>query len=241
MEESAVQGFLSPVTADMLVVLSIVINVILLFAFAYLWTTRQQDERFTKMEASIKKVSTGLKNLENRVQEIKPARTVENLPQAEPFGMSFRQPHEEEEKKISKSNDSSAAWNKFVEDYNHIAESMAVPGQVQACEKFTSEKNLRLLFYADDMTFLPSIDVEESSYWAWKVPNTQDVYAVVPNPLKPCNEELYETGGLKIIFAMNYRGGSYGRYIVETPAIFEGGSSGKWKLQEPGVIDLARF
>ena len=117
---------------------------------------------------------------------------------------------------------------------------MMVPGQLKACQKFVEDNGLRMLKYAGMMNFIPALDVEDSNFWLWKISPDLNQYAVVPNPMKPCDNELYERGGLKIVFAMNYKDGIYKKYVVDTPAIFTIDNSNQWKLQDPGVVDLER-
>ncbi len=233
MEESAVQGFLPPVMSDMLIMLSIVMNVLLMFAVAYLILTRNQDGKLRKLDDKIKRVGNDLKILEGKVREMKPQKKVDTVIAAEPFGINPNEPREDP-------SDTSTLWRRFVENYNHIAASMMVPGQLKACQKFVEDNGLRMLQYAGMMNFVPALDVEESNFWLWKLSPDSNQYAVVPNPMKPCTEELYERGGLKIVFAMNYKDGSYRKYVVDTPAIFTIDNSNQWKLQDPGVVDLER-
>ena len=233
MEEPVAQGFFPPMLTDMLVMLSIVLNVILMFAVAYIVLTRNQSEKFKKLEDKIKRCANDLKILEDKVRELKPPKKVDTVPIAEPFGINTNEPREDP-------SDVSALWKRFVENYNHIAASMMVPGQLKACQKFVEDNGLRMLQYAGMMNFIPALDVEESGFWLWKMSPDLNQYAVVPNPMKPCTTELYERGGLKVVFAMNYIDGIYKKYIVDTPAIFTIDSSNHWKLQDPGVVDLAR-
>ena len=88
------------------------------------------------------------------------------------------------------------------------------------------------------MTFRPAIDVKDSSYWAFKCAGEE--FAVVPNPMNPCDEEFYEESGIKEAFALNYQGGVYKRYSVKLPAIFTCEPSEGWRLKNPGVVNLER-
>ena len=232
MEETVTQGILPPVMADVLLFLSLAISIILMFAFAYLFARNPVGE-IRQLENKVKKLSADLKELEDKVKNIKPQKVVDTVPAAEPFGINPKMPREDP-------NDKSKLWKKFVENYNFIAASMSVPGQLKACKKFVEENGLRMLQYTGMMNFIPALEVEESNYWLWKMSPDSNLYAVVPNPMKPCDEELYERGGLKMVFAMNFKDGTYKKYVVDTPAIFTIDGSNHWKLQDPGVIDLAR-
>ena len=232
MEETAAQGFFPPVMTDMLVIMSLVFNVLLLIVCAYL-ATRNNNSEIKKLDDKIKKVSNELRKLEEKVQELKPPKKVDTVPEAHPFGINPNEPRENP-------SDVSQVWKRFVENYNHIAASMMVPGQLKACQKFVEDNGCRMLQYAGMMNFIPALDVEESNFWLWKMSPDSNQYAVVPNPMKPCTEELYERGGLKIVFAMNFQDGIYKKYIVDTPAIFKIDGANHWQLKDPGVVDLAR-
>ena len=67
-----------------------------------------------------------------------------------------------------------------------------------------------------------------------------DEYAVVPNPLNPCDEELHEFGGMKEVYALNYQGGVYKKYIVKLPAILTSDPLKGWELKDTGVVNLER-
>ena len=233
MEETVAQGILPPTMSDMLVMLSVVLNVLLLFGFFYLALTRNQDGKFQKLDDKIKRVANDLKILDDKVQAMKPMKKVDTVPKIEPFGINSDAPRENP-------NDNSKVWKKFVENYNFLAASMMVPGQLKACQKFVEDNGCRMLQYAGMMNFIPALDVEESNFWLWKMSPDSNQYAVVPNPMKPCTSDLYERGGLKIVFAMNFQDGTYKKYIVDTPAIFTIDGSNHWKLKDPGVVDLAR-
>ena len=233
MEETTVQGFFPPMMSDMLIMLSIVLNVILMFAVAYLMLTRNQDGKFRQLDDRIKRVANDLKILDDKVRGMKPPKKVDTVPEAQPFGINPSAPRED-------TSDVSSIWKKFVDNYNFLAASMMVPGQLKACQKFVEDNGLRMLNYAGMMNFIPALDVEDSNFWLWKISPDLNQYAVVPNPMKPCDNELYERGGLKIVFAMNYKDGIYKKYVVDTPAIFTIDNSNQWKLQDPGVVDLER-
>ena len=76
MEETTVQGFFPPMMSDMLIMLSIVLNVILMFAVAYLMLTRNQDGKFRQLDDRIKRVANDLKILDEKVRGMKPPKKV---------------------------------------------------------------------------------------------------------------------------------------------------------------------
>lgn len=232
-ETAAVQGLFPPLMSDMMTLLSIALNILLMFAVAYLWATRNAGNNLKDVEEKIKKQANRIKKLEESVQEIKPHKVVDTVIEAEPFGIKPNEPREEP------MDISVIGLQKFIEAYNHIAASMSVPGQLKACEKFVGDHGLRMLLYGGVMTFLPALDVEESNYWAWKIPEEQHLFAVVPNPMKPCDSNLNERGGLKMTFTTNFQDGVYKKYTVDTPAIFSD-EGNTWHLRNPGVLDLAR-
>ena len=116
---------------------------------------------------------------------------------------------------------------------------MMVPGQEKACQKFIDDNDLSTIKFGMTGNFLPAVTVNDSNLWAWKT-TTANTYAVVPNPMKPCTGELYEEDGMKSIFAMNFQNGIYKKYIVKVPAIFTIDEKNRWKLKDPGVVDLER-
>lgn len=239
MTETAAQGIISPVLSDSLLFLNIALNVILLFAFAYLWTTRHQTGEISQLKDKVKKLSNDLKLLEERFQELKTPKKVETVPEPEPFGFNFNKKKEAAAPPAPKIPSGSQVWSKFVNDFNYIAASMMVPGQEKACQKFVDENDLSTIKFGFTGNFLPAVTVGDSNLWAWKMPDAKS-YAVVPNPLKPCTGELYEESGMKSIFAMNFQNGIYKKYIVKAPAIFTVDERNHWALKDPGVAELER-
>lgn len=238
MTETATQGIISPVLSDALVFLNLTLSIILLCAFAYLFSTRHQTGEIAKLNDKIKRLSNEFKILEEKFQEIKPMKKVESVPEPEAFGFDFGK------KKAAaavapKISVGSQVWSKFIDDYNYIAASMLVPGQAKACQKFVDDNDLSLLKFGMTGNFLPAVTVNDSNLWAWKLPSSNN-YAIVPNPMKPCTGELYEDDGMKAVFAMNFENGIYKKYTVKVPAIFNVDDKNRWKLKDPGVVDLAR-
>ena len=232
-----------------LVILSLAMNVVLMFAFAYLLATRNNGGgQNLKLEADVKKLSNDLKLLDRKLNDMRPPKVVDTLPEIAPFGMSGGG--------VSNANTAAAApapssseagvaidsaeWSKFVEEFNLLAGSMDVPKKLQACEKFVKDHKARLLVYSGMMNFMGTNDVDESNYWAWKISESNNIYAVVPNPAHPCDNDTYERGGLNTIFEMEYKGGTYTKYVVEIPAIFTANEADVWKLENIGRLDVKR-
>ena len=237
MTETAAQGIISPVLSDVLVILNLALSVVLLFAFAYLWTTRHQTGEIANLKDKVKRLSNDLKLLEEKFQEIKPHKVVENVPEPVAFGVDFGK--RKAAAVAPKISSGSQVWSKFIDDYNYIAASMMVPGQEKACQKFIDENDLSTIKFGMTGNFLPAVTVMDSNLWAWKMPDSK-TYAVVPNPMKPCTGELYEEDGMKSIFAMNFQNGIYKKYIVKIPAMFTVDEKNRWSLKDPGVVDLER-
>ena len=239
MEESAV-GILPPALLDVLIFLSIVLSIILLIALSYVWSIQRQDR------ADIAKLSSSIKNLSKKIMELESANNKQDL-----------KPDKEDVVKVI-SNDNSInstiktksvvpepvkkienPWASFLEDYNHIAASMAVPGQLKACEKFVAENKLKILIYTGSMNFIFASNVAESKFWAWQI-EEDNKFVVVPNPMIKYDEELHNIAGMKETFASNYENGKYTKYFVELPAILNCNENNKWNIVEPGVIKLER-
>ena len=237
MAETATQGIISPVLSDALVFLNLALSIILLFAFAYLWTTRHQTGEIAKLNDKVKRLSNDFKILEEKFQEVKPPKKIENVPAVEAFGVNFAA--KKEAAVAPKIPSGTQVWSKFVDDYNYIAASMLVPGQEKACQKFVDDNDLSMLKFGITGNFLPAVTVSDSNLWAWKIPNSKN-YAIVPNPMKPCTGELYEENGMKSVFAMNFQNGIYKKYTVKIPAVFNVDEKNRWHLKDPGVVDLAR-
>lgn len=232
MEES----MMSPLFSDALNFLSLGLSVVLLFAIAYLWSSNNtKSAQIETLQAEFKRMKKKVDKVEEKVNQIREPQVVAEVPQAAPFGLDLS----ESLPTSPTSSSSQDPWKKFVEDYNELAAGMSAPGKLNKCEDFVREKKLRILTYGGSMTFRPAIDVKDSSYWAFKFPGEEE-FAVVPNPMKPCNEELYDEGGIKEAFALNYQSGVYKKYFVKLPAIFTCEPSEGWRLKNPGVVNLER-
>ena len=243
-------GIMSPFFSDLLTLLSIILSIILLIALSYIWSTQRQDKD------NIEKLSTIVKNLSKKIKDLEAENsdksslkeTEENLSKTISINTlkepSIKTPEVSEISESKKNLDDQAKvskkpWATFLENYNHIAESMAVPGQLKACENFVAENKLKILVYTGNMNFIAASDVRESKFWAWKI-EENNTFAVVPNPMIKYDEDLHSKSGMKETFASNYESGDYKKYFVELPAILNFDENNKWKILEPGVIRLER-
>ena len=225
----------SPLFADALNFLALGLSVVLLFAVAYLWSSNStKAAQIEKLQAETQKMKKKLDKVEEKVNQLREPTVVSEVPQVEPFGLDISEPRPLNVTPLAPQD----PWMDFVADFNTLAEEMVKPGQLTRCEKFVREKKLRALTYGGAMTFRPAIDVRDSSYWAFKL--SGDEFAVVPNPMNPCDEEMHEQGGMKEIFALNYQRGTYKKYSVKLPAIFTHDPERGWMLKNPGVVNLER-
>lgn len=232
MEES----MLSPMVSNVLNFLALGLSVVLLFAVAYLWSSNSnKTAQIELLLSELKKLKKSHSKLEEKVNQIREPQVVAEVPQAQPFGIDLSS--NEFPSGIS-SIIMQEPWTDFIEDYNDLAADMSAPGKLKKCENFVREYKLRVLTYGGSMTFRPAIDVKDSSYWAFKCSGEE--FAVVPNPMNPCDEELHEHGGIKEVFALNYQNGVYRKYSVKFPSIFTCEPSEGWKLKNTGVVNLER-
>ena len=238
MEEAVVENGLAIDQLYMLVIVSLTLNVFSFFSFAYMLMTRGKEDMTPKLQADIKKLTNDLKLLDSKVKDLQPKRAVTELPPVEAFG-GFK-PEEPTPEVEDENGLNFEVINPFVEKYNLLAASMSVPKQRQACETFIKDNDLKMIRYGGMMNFLPAVDVEDSNYWAWKIPNKKNLYAVVPNPMIPCDREVYERGGMNTTFEANYKDGVYARYVVLSPATFMIDEANAWKLQNVGELNLIR-
>ena len=209
---------LPPIVADVLLILSIALGIILLVAFSYLWSSRRQDrEDIKNLMTNIKDISKKIKDLEASINEKSDLKKVEELPKVEPFGIPVEKKIEVEVKPSEKR--TPQPWDTFIEDYNYIAKSMAVPGQLKACENFVKENGLKILIYDVNIKFIAAKNVSESRFWAWTMEGSKE-YIVVPNPMIVYDEELNNQPGIQKTFKTNYENGKYNTYFIENPAIF---------------------
>ena len=232
MEEATI----SPMFSEVLNFLSLGLSVVLLFAVAYLWSSNSNKAaELERLKADVQRMKKTVNELQEQVNLFREPKVVSEVEQVEPFGLDLSEPFPNRITPLAPQ----APWIDFVNEYNKLAEEMKKPGQLMRCEKFVRSKKLRILTYGGGLTFRPAIDVKDSGYWAFKC--DLDEYAVVPNPMNPCDEELHDHGGMKEIFALNYQEGVYRKYFVKLPAIFnlEAGEDG-WRLKNPGVVNLER-
>ena len=236
MEEEVV-SILPPIVADVLLILSIALGIILLVAFSYLWSARRQDrEDIEKLMANMKDLSKKIKDLETSMNETSDSKKVEELPEVEPFGIAIDKKTESDKHNEEKTQQ---PWDSFIEDYNHIAKSMAVPGQLKACENFVKENGLKILIYDVNIKFIAAKNVSESRFWAWTMEGSNE-YIVVPNPMITYDEELHNQPGMQKTFETNYENGKYNTYYVKNPAIFICNDKNEWQILELGILKLER-
>ena len=211
------------------------LSIVLLLAVAYLWSSNsRKSAELKKIQADLQKVKKNLSALEEKVNQIREPKVISAVPQVEPFGLNLDEPRDLKITPLAPQK----PWLNFIQDYNQFADTLASPGQLKKCEKFVRDNNLKILTYGSSMTFRPAIDVKDSIYWAFKCLDNE--YAVVPNPMNPCDEELHEFGGLREIYALNYQGGVYRKYKVKLPAILNSDPMKGWTLKDTGVVDLER-
>ena len=221
--------------SDALNFLSLGLGVVLLFAVAYLWSSNSnKTAELEGIQSELKRMKKTLSKLEDKVNVMREPKVVDEVPQAEPFGIDLTEPVETRITPLAPQE----PWLNFIDEYNKLAAEMQNPGQLMKCEKFVRNNKLRILTYGGALTFRPAIDVKDSDYWAFKC--ELDEYAIVPNPMNPCDEELHEHGGLKEIFALNYQSGVYRKYFVKLPALFNLGADNTWQIKNPGVANLER-
>ena len=232
MEEAA----LSPAFTEALNFLSLGLSVVLLFAVAYLWSSNtNKTAELENLKADVRRMKKKLDKVQEKVNQFREPKVVSEIAQIEPFGLDLSEPLTSKISPLAPQE----PWLNFVDDYNKLAAEMSKPGQLMRCEKFVRNNKLRILTYGGALTFRPAIDVKDSAYWAFKC--ELDEFAVVPNPMNPCDEELYDHGGLKEIFALNYSDGVYRKYFVKVPALFDpGAGEDGWHLKKNGVLNLER-
>ena len=231
--DEAAATLISPQMAAIANFLGLGLSILLLFVTSYLWlaNSRKSDE-IRNLQAEAVRARRDINNLKETLEHMWKPKVVDTVPQIEPFGLDFSE----------SANVSPLApqkpWLEFVEKYNALAGAMSDPGQLKKCEKFVYEFKLRVLTYGGAMTFRPAIDVKDSRYWAFKC--SSDEFAVVPNPMHPCDEDFHEHGGMKETYALNYADGVYRKYFVKLPAIFSYEPSTGWQLKDSGVVNLER-
>ena len=223
------------VLSDALNFLGLGLSIVLLLAVAYLWSSNsRKNAQLAKIQTDLQKVKKNLSNLEEKVSQIREPKVISDVPQVEPFGLNLDEPRDLRITPLAPQK----PWMNFVEDFNKFADTLAAPGQLKKCEKFVRDNKLKILTYGSNATFRPAIDVKDSIYWAFK--SSGNEYAVVPNPLNPCDEELHEFGGMKEVYALNYQSGVYKKYIVKLPAMLTSDPVKGWELKDTGVVNLER-
>ena len=231
MEEAAVSSSLP----EMLSVLGLGLSVLLLFVTAYLWSSNsRKDAELQKIQSDLQRVRKKLTTLEEKVNQIREPQVVADVPQIEPFGLDLSEPIGTRITPLAPQN----PWLNFVEDFNKLAADPDARGFIKKCERFINENKLKILTYGGSMTFRPAIDAKDSLYWAFKCSGEE--YAVFPNPMNPCDENLYQFGGMKEIYTINYEDGVYRKYSVKQPALFMQDPLKGWMLKKSGVVNLER-
>ena len=231
MEEAVVSSSM----AGVLNYLSLGLSVLLLLVVAYLWSINsRQDADLQRIQTDLQRLRKKVATLEEKISQIREPQIIADVPQVEPFGIDLSEP----EKIRITPLEPPKPWLNFVEDFNKLAGDPDARGYIKKCERFIKENKLKILTYGGTMTFRPAIDAKDSLYWAFKCAGEE--YAVFPNPMNPCDENLYEFGGMKEIYAVNYEDGVYRKYIVKQPAIFVQDPLKGWMLKNSGVVNLER-
>ena len=228
-------AMVSPLFSSALNFLALGLSVVLLFAVAYLWSSNShKSAEIARIQTELNRVKKNLTTLETKVSQLREPKIVSDVPQVEPFGIDLSEP----EKIRITPLEPPKPWLNFVEDFNKLAGDPDARGYIKKCERFIKENKLKILTYGGTMTFRPAIDAKDSLYWAFKCAGEE--YAVFPNPMNPCDENLYEFGGMKEIYAVNFEDGVYRKYIVKQPAIFVQDPLKGWMLKNSGVVNLER-
>lgn len=232
------ETMVSPMLASALNFLALGLSVVLLFAVAYLWSSnsRKTDE-LAKLQTDVRRMKKTLSTIEERVNQFREPKVVADAVQIEPFGLDLSDPQTQRITPLAPQD----PWMDFLEEFNKFAAVCANPnarGLLKKCERFIKDEKLKILTFSSNATFHPAIDAKDSLYWAFRCRGEE--YAVVPNPMNPCDENFYEFGGAKETFQTNYESGTYRRYIVKTPAIFSQDPLKGWTLQSPGILNLER-
>lgn len=229
------EAMVSPMFSSVLNFLALGLSVILLFAVAYLWSSNShRAAELERVQAELRRVKKNVATLDEKLSQMKTPTVVTDVPQIEPFGIGINDPAHERVSPLAPQ----AKWVNFLEDYNDLAADPTVRGFAKKCEHFIKDNKLKILTCSSSMTFHPAIDVKDSLYWAFHCEDEE--YAIVPNPMNPCDEDMYENSGIKEIFALNYENGIYIKYFVKLPAIFTQEPIRGWELKNPGVTNLER-
>ena len=231
MEEAVVSSSM----AGILNILALGLSVLLLLVVAYLWSTNsRQDAELQRIQTDVQRLRKKVTALEEKVSQIREPQVVADVPQVEPFGIDLSEPETSRITPLAPQ----IPWLNFIEDFNKLAAEPDARGFIKKCERFINENKLKILTYGGTMTFRPAIDAKDSLYWAFKCSGEE--YAVFPNPMNPCDENLYEFGGMKEIYAINFESDVYRKYIVKQPALFVQDPLKGWMLKKPGVVNLER-
>ncbi len=235
----------SPMTANIIIILIGTLSVVALLGAAYnssvIIGNRDKFKKIDKMEHELKQLQQELKALKKAPAANSPTVAAPSAGKEMPQTTLAAQKKGNLEQNLQPE-----VWQKFVDDYNNLANSMNVPKAVEACTNFVRSYKLELLVCvaseeqaggAANPIYASADDVEQSVFWAWNVTGQPEDFAVVPNPLVEYNEKIHHQGGMKETFASNYENGAFHQIQVKLPAHFSR-HLGHWKIVQPGVIRL---
>lgn len=235
-------GLFPPVIAHIVLILVGAISVVALVGIAYNYSiiigNRGRMAKVDELEREVKSLQRELKELKERVNKYQLHEAAPIDKGVTPAAVNVAT-NKNEERNLKQE-----VWQKFVDDYNNLANSMNVPKAAEACENFVRTNKVHLLIcvgHADAAAgdngpmYAPVEKVEDSNYWAWNVPGQPEDFTVVPNPMAGYTEDLHHRGGMKETFASNYETGSFKQIQVKLPAHFTQ-RMGAWKIVQPGVI-----
>ena len=237
------QALFSPMIANVIIILTGAVSLVALVGAAYSYSMLISSR---KRLAKADKIEHELKALQHEVQEIKKhmandggKEAAASLPADNP-AIAVNAP----KRKLADRKLSPEVWQKFVDDYNSLAQSMNVPKATEACENFVRAYKLQMLVCVEANSansttpvYVVTDKVSDSSYWAWNITGKPEDFAVVPNPSVAYDEKIHHEGGMKETFASNYESGVFQQIQVKLPAHFSQ-HSGTWKIVQPGVIRL---
>lgn len=235
-------GLFPPMIAHVVLILVGAISVVALVGIAYNYSiiigNRGRMAKVDELEQEVKSLQREMKEIRERVNKAQLKDAVPIDKGVPVSAVNVAKPAADERQLKQE------VWQKFVDDYNNLANSMNVPKAAEACENFVRTNKVHLLICvgpADPLTgdntpvYAPVDKVEESNYWAWDVPGQPEDFAVVPNPMVEYTEDLHHHGGMKETFASNFEKASCKQIQVKLPAHFTQ-RLGAWKIVQPGVI-----
>ena len=218
-EEPVYSGLFSPLVSDIILCVLALVTVFLLLTLAYLWSMVHAQEQ------TIFVLQQGFRHEQRSARRAKPAPVrpaKAKAKEAEPDG----------------------PWLDFVRHYNSFSKNLSGAGTEKECGQFMRQNDLIALTCIKDentglIEYSPVTKATDGSFWAWQMPDDKHMFAVVPNPQAAYDQELHEKGGMKETFASNYtEGESYAYIEVTLPALVRD-TSGKWTVEQPGIIQLS--